>query len=677
MIFESVTVENWRSYYGEQTIRFSSDKIKNTTLVYAQNGVGKTNLLNAILWCLHGELTSSFKRPRDILNHDARDEGRKSYHVNVYLRDHSNQTYRIMRSGGEITNFKVFKIDDDGNSTPVSRQASLFVNSILPKDMARYFLNDGEGDDLTSDENGMIAISKSIEDILGFRMAKKTLEDLRKIRREYYSSWKKISDQADVTEDLKTLEKLKSDLKEERKLEENNQAQLQKYNLELSKINQDIGNSDIPTIKAKQNQRNTKERFLKQARSKLVELKRKQKFLVKEFAIAGFGSHIDDSDLDFLDYEGLKGKFPGDFNLQLVKDIISRGECLCGTKVTKDSEALHAIMELTNTAADSETLDRLRNARAKINHIKAKVPQIKRLIKENFNEFDRTQKDIQTYESDLEQLSKEMNNSGIENIKNLERQRVKLNEKIGATNQAIGRSQTKITQYERSEKAAENRVSSSENLSPKERQLSRKIELIDSVVESIEFKLKTTMESVLNDLQLRIDQFIDTYLQQDYSVTITEDKKIGLVDRLGNPVAPSKGQQAMLKFIFISTLVSIAREHRDVDTNILTAGAIAPLIFDAPFSDLQPSYANNVANTLPGLVDQLVTFMFHDKGKPVDEILKENGRLGKVYCLHHHSKGNKKENIQDVLNIDGVEAKIASYGQKREKVSIEEVVSYV
>ena len=64
MIINSVTVENFRSFYGEQEISFATDREKNTTLIYAMNGVGKTNLLNAILWCLHGEFSPSFKIKR-------------------------------------------------------------------------------------------------------------------------------------------------------------------------------------------------------------------------------------------------------------------------------------------------------------------------------------------------------------------------------------------------------------------------------------------------------------------------------------------------------------------------------------------------------------------------------------------------------------------------------------
>jgi DNA sulfur modification protein DndD len=676
MIFESVTVENWRGFYGEQTIQFATDKKRNTTIVYAQNGVGKTNLLNAIMWCLHGELTPSFKRPQDILNWSAKSEGRRSYHVSVYLRSDGDQLYKIKRSGGEISGFKVFAITDDGNHEDFQGNASLFVNSILPKDMAGYFINDGEGSDLTTDQNGMISVAKSIEDILGFKMAKKALTDIEAIQKEYLDQWRRIAAQGDVSADVGKVDRLKSCIEDEKGILEGNQSVLNDYEADLSRINTKLGSSSIPLIQAKQNARISQEKSLARAKSNLRELRNKKVNLIREYATAGFGAKLKDADLTFLDQESLKGKFPGDFNLQLVTDIIARKECLCGTAVHEGSQVYDAINALLNTAADGGTLDRLKNARAKITSINAIAHQIKGRIKDNFKNCDTEERNQKRIEDKLEELAGEINDSGVAEAKTLEQNRSSLKAKITATNQSIGRSQNEIRTLEDERKVLDNRIKNAINLSPQEEMLRRKIELAEEVSQKIKSKLATTMDEVLVHLESRIGGFMTTYLQQDYSISITEDKKIGLVDRHGNLVPPSKGQAAMLTFVYISTLVSIAREHRDVDTNILTAGAIAPLIFDAPFSDLQSAYALNVANTLPTLVDQLVLFMFQDSSKPIDKLLLDNGHLGRIACLTQHLQGPQKENMIETIVVDGITIKVMSYEEKRDRVFIEEIKSY-
>jgi DNA sulfur modification protein DndD len=543
--------------------------------------------------------------------------------------------------------------------------------------MAGYFINDGEGDDLTSDDNGMISISRSIEDILGFGMAKRALDDVIQIRKEFFGKWKALNKEGDLSSEIRQVEFLQNDLQNVQKTLSSDQEVLVKYEFQLSEINSAMGNSDIPTIKAKQQKRASQEKALSTARSNLKSLRAKKKTLIKEYATASFSAHIKISDLDFLEKESLKGKFPGDFNLQLVMDIMARKECLCGTEICEGTEQYDSIKSLQFSAADGGTLDRLQNARAKINKIDTLSGQINKRIKENFTQYQASERAIDRIKKTLEELSLEIDDSGFDAIQALEKNRKLYVAKINSTNQAIGRSQQRILDLEVEISDINAKLKTANNVSPMVKQLDRKMELCDEVITNIKQKLVATREGVLVKLQMKIDEFLDTYLQQDYSVKITEDRKIGLVDRRGNFIAPSKGQAAILKFIYISTLVSIARENRDVDTNIFTAGAIAPLMFDAPFSDLQPTYAINVANTLPGLVDQLVIIMYQDASKPIDEILKGNNQLGKVFCFNQDIEGPLKENSATTITVDGVTKTIVSYEQKRDRVRIEEVISYV
>ena len=55
MIIESIKIQNFRQYKGPMTVEFSLDKNKNFTIIRGTNGAGKTNLLNALTWCLYGE----------------------------------------------------------------------------------------------------------------------------------------------------------------------------------------------------------------------------------------------------------------------------------------------------------------------------------------------------------------------------------------------------------------------------------------------------------------------------------------------------------------------------------------------------------------------------------------------------------------------------------------------
>ena len=50
----SLELENYRPYYGKHKINFSSRE-EGFTVIFGKNGEGKSNLLNAISWCLYRE----------------------------------------------------------------------------------------------------------------------------------------------------------------------------------------------------------------------------------------------------------------------------------------------------------------------------------------------------------------------------------------------------------------------------------------------------------------------------------------------------------------------------------------------------------------------------------------------------------------------------------------------
>ena len=68
-IFE-VEIENYRQYKGTNSISFSIDPEKNFTIIEGDNGGGKSNLMNAINWCLYGDemFKSKNNEGREIVN---------------------------------------------------------------------------------------------------------------------------------------------------------------------------------------------------------------------------------------------------------------------------------------------------------------------------------------------------------------------------------------------------------------------------------------------------------------------------------------------------------------------------------------------------------------------------------------------------------------------------------
>ena len=55
MLLKSLKLKDFRQFKGEQEITFSTDPIRNVTVIMGENGSGKTTLAQAFTWCLYGD----------------------------------------------------------------------------------------------------------------------------------------------------------------------------------------------------------------------------------------------------------------------------------------------------------------------------------------------------------------------------------------------------------------------------------------------------------------------------------------------------------------------------------------------------------------------------------------------------------------------------------------------
>ena len=94
MKLKKIVMKNFRQFYGDQEIEISDDPQKNITIVHAENGVGKTTLLNAIFWAMYGQTTAKFEQRDRIINFEAEKEGTKTARVDVFF-DHDDNEYRV------------------------------------------------------------------------------------------------------------------------------------------------------------------------------------------------------------------------------------------------------------------------------------------------------------------------------------------------------------------------------------------------------------------------------------------------------------------------------------------------------------------------------------------------------------------------------------------------------
>lgn len=173
---KSIEVTNFGPFKGKQHIEFSTSP--GVSIFYGENMRGKTSLLNAIRFALFGTVLGRGRRSlsfEDLVNLEARAEGQRHFEVSLEL-SHAGADYRITRTGkpgpsasGEYVS-GVYVERGGHHLSP--EQGSVELERILPKEIARFFLFDGEllqeyEDLLHGDSDMGPQISAAIERILG------------------------------------------------------------------------------------------------------------------------------------------------------------------------------------------------------------------------------------------------------------------------------------------------------------------------------------------------------------------------------------------------------------------------------------------------------------------------------------------------------------------------------
>ena len=96
MIIKSLILENFRQFRDVQTITFSTDEKKKSTLVIAKNHTGKTTIIESFSWILYGKtsltsvLNSSIK--------DSLDSGETTSVSGSISLTHSKKDYVVTRT---------------------------------------------------------------------------------------------------------------------------------------------------------------------------------------------------------------------------------------------------------------------------------------------------------------------------------------------------------------------------------------------------------------------------------------------------------------------------------------------------------------------------------------------------------------------------------------------------
>jgi len=643
-------------FKGEQEVVFPQDSYSNVLLIYADNMRGKTSFLNALRWCFYGEAIERNRRviePFNIVNWDAADENEWEVSVDVKF-ELEEIEYELVRELQRKPMIHIPKRSSDLEIKVALRKDGKVIkpneitheiNQIIPKDIARFFLFDGElleeYEELVKEEASEKSerIKEEIEKVLGvpaFLNARDHLGVLlSKARTQQGKDAKDIKSIKSAVTQCELLEKQIKDLKRDLKLLEGNKNSNRKRITKLKEIIEEFRSvhedqkdyeeckSDLSKLEKKQDILSAKKRDLlkeawKDVISPLVEVKKTDLEKSRDKLI-----------------KPSKEEYKLEGKIEALESVLENHKCPTCTQdageeirieIKNNLEKLQAGAQ--NITSNNETLNGLQEKIRNLSAIKktsasTEIPGIEKDLRSN-------SLDINKLDTERERLKKELSKHDTVQIKKdaKERDGLLILEGEIKTNIEDCRRNISVKRERYNVYAAK---IDKDNTAKKMRS-SRLVEAYKGLKLVFEDSISTLRDSLRFQVQKHATEtFKELTTEQTYKgLKINKNYGLSIIDEKDREVTlRSSGAEEIVALSLVSGLN-------------LTARKSAPIIMDTAMGRLDNKHRENLLRFIPDVVDQAILLVHEGEIRKEDAYKILESRIGGIYNIERVSSSQSK-----------------------------------
>lgn len=670
MKIRQIDLWNFRQFYERQTLKLACDDDRNVTLIHAENGVGKTTLLNAVYWSMFGEVTPRFEQKQRIVNFEAEREGVDQAQVEVEF-EFNEQDYlvsRRFRSGGRNTDFRVSAIDR-GSLTPL-KAPETFINSVIPKPMARYFFFDGEHAESFAGEQNQTA-GAAIRSMLGCDLAEDGITDLKAVAAQFT----KLMSGASGDEEVEKLKEKLSELEEAQARDEAaladhrkavDQAIEQKALIDEA-LRRTAGAKEIQELRDQlQTSKANADRDLLKAEADVVRW-------IGEKSIAAVSRKLRAETLDFLDSETLEGRLPSPYREDFIQSLLHRENCICCRDLRPQSSEWAAVSALLKTAGNAEAESRVSRARVRLQSLQETArhaPGQLAMAQERVASLTEQRRSL---EQRLGEASRKLEAFNVDEVREREAARIELDKQIRDRSRQAGDLEGAIKRRtnEIASLAHEIEVKTAKNV--KAQAILRKRNLALRGAARLQEHLAAYEREAREEIEREINAILERTARRDYRFSFANDFTMSLTHSdVDGPVPKSGGENQLMSLAFTAALVRFSKARVGVQHEILSPGTVAPLVLDAPIGHLDHAYRRATAAFIPEMAGQVVLLLSsaHLSDGVLDAL---KPRIGKEYVLISENRRPQNGKGDDAISLNGRTYIRSLFNQERNRTRIEQV----
>lgn len=351
MRFDFIEIHNYRQY-RDMSMSFPKSKDTDLHVIVASNGVGKTNMLNAINWCLYGR-EPHLGDEHDSLTianlaalRDAKEEGLSEVTVSVSITASVGKERNIFTRSQKVNTSSAFamppifearRILESGDTEILnSEEADAIIEEFLPLRIRQYFFFDGEqlynyfgaGQDTTH-------VKDSIHQIAQITVVTGARAHLDSMISEYNKSIGKMNPEVDNLS--AQLEKIKSDKANYLEQIAALQASIDESEQIVAEMNQKISGTESVVEDNERYESNVEK--LKDLEKKKEELQNKLKAFVRRYYVLLQMYHINAETRQYIQEKYDKGQLPPTIDVSLLQQSINTKQCaVCHSHLNAESE---------------------------------------------------------------------------------------------------------------------------------------------------------------------------------------------------------------------------------------------------------------------------------------------------------------------------------------------------
>lgn len=665
MILHKMTVENFRQFRGKHVLEFvtASQDQANVTVIFGENGRGKTGLFRAIMFCLFGErrLSQDGDVPHDelqLVNISAlvQNPGQPVRTVVELEFTHREQTYRLrrailgMQDGERIIEEedekRLFVTPADGNTHPVpTTEIDAIIDSILDRRVKDYFLFDGEKiERLTrASIEQRREISAGIRNLLNVdaletaikavgRVAKNLDKELSSSSHEELSRLlKRLGDNEDEqARSRKRLDELADEIRLARQ-------EIDKTDKELNKFNE---------IRHLLERRKSLEQelhdFEQQAEEALKEMRNlvcKASALIVAPTVINVFEHIE--------HQKQKGEIPSEIRRDLIERILTEKQCICGSEVCEGSDAYSHIIDWLKRTSDVTTQDAALNLWRYLSEVRNHFSDDADLVEKRLQQYGNIRSAIANLNRSLENVSNQIGTSERQDATKLDEHRKKLQEGIIGLEANARIAQTQIEQLQQENERLRALLKDEKLKVGRNDELSRRSILARDTQDALNDVYKQFTREIKDLIGESATQLFRVLLDKEgrenlRTIVVNADYSLQVLDRYKKPFLAniSAGQRQIMSISFIAALAKIAARGNKIEI---------PLFMDTPFGRLSYEHRQNLINQVPTFASQWILLATDTEFRRQEaQLLKNSGQWGKFFMLRATTDGNTEIVEQDI-----------------------------